>query len=191
LLGSGEPIDYFRLPSTYPTEQIFLTKYYPELAMLRFVVLLFGLTGVAFTALVGALYLFPQVLINVIKDSPVDKTLAEDLIKIVAASPMGTTHGDTGVFLMAAAGYGFLGTMLGFFRCGWQGALLMLVPVTCTTIMNYHSAIFVVPLFLAGLASFGVFPLPLNAPKESDADDEEPEAEVKSKKPKRKVDDED
>ena len=158
---------------------------------MRFVVLLIGLAGVALTAFVGTLYLIPDVLIDVIKEALADnKALADDIIKVIRDSPTGTSHGDTGVVLLAAAGYGFLGTMLVLCRCGWQGALLMLVPVICSTVMNPYSAAFTALLALAGLASFVVFPLPINAPKKSD-DAEEEEEDKPKKAPKRKVDDED
>ena len=67
------------------------------------------------------------------------------------------------MFLILAAGYGFLGTILGFMRCGWQGALLMLVPVICTSLMNWYTAVFTGFLALAGLLSFLVFPAPIAA----------------------------
>ena len=99
-----------------------------------------------------------------------DNGVGDGLIEFLSASPVGASHGDTGLFLILAAGYGFLGTILGFMRCGWQGALLMLVPVICTSLMNWYTAIFTGVLALAGLLSFLVFPAPIAAPQVKEED---------------------
>jgi hypothetical protein len=65
----------------------------------------------------------------------------------------------------------------------------MLVPVICTAIMNPYSAVFTFLLALAALASFVVFPLPINAPKASDDDKDDDEEDTPKKRPKRKSDD--
>jgi hypothetical protein len=133
---------------------------------MRFVVLLFGLLGVALTAFAGLMFILFEVVITVLKDNGV----GDELIDFLSASPVGTSHGDTGLFLILAAGYGFLGTILGFMRCGWQGALLMLVPVICTSLMNWYTAVFTGVLALAGLLSFLIFPVPMAAPQVKEED---------------------
>ena len=126
---------------------------------MRFVVLILGLLGVAMTAFAGVVFILFDVVIKVLKDNGV----GDELIDFLSASPVGASHGDTGLFLILAAGYGFFGTILGFMRCGWQGALLMLVPVICTSLMNWYTAVFTGFLALAGLLSFLVFPAPIAA----------------------------
>jgi hypothetical protein len=149
---------------------------------MRFVVLLFGFLGVVLTGIIGAGFIFfdPEFL-PFIRDNQIDKQAKDlagiDLIEFVSASPMGTSHGDTGLFLCIAAVYGLLGTLMSFCRYGWQGALLMLIPVICTSIMNPYTAAFTGLLAFAGLLSFLVFPLPINAPKAKDDSDQDEDDE--------------
>lgn len=136
---------------------------------MRFVVLLFGLVGVTLTAFAGILFILFDAVLTVLKDNGV----GGEVIDFLSASPLGASHGDTGFFLILAAGYGLLGTILGFMRCGWQGALLMLVPVICTSLMNWYTAVFTGVLALTGLLSFFVFPVPIAVPQLREAEDEE------------------
>ena len=133
---------------------------------MRFVVLLLGLLGVAVTAFAGVVFILFDMVLPVLTDIGI----GDKVIDFLSASPVGASHGDTGLFLILAAGYGFLGTILGFIRCGWQGALLMLVPVICTSLMNWYTAIFTGVLALAGLLSFLVFPAPIAAPQVKEDD---------------------
>jgi len=70
------------------------------------------------------------------------------------------------------AGYGLFGTILGFLRCGKQGGVLLLVPVLFAAIMNPFSLAFTWLQAFAGLLSFFVSPLPINA-KTNDKDDDD------------------
>ena len=133
---------------------------------MRFVVLLLGLLGVVVTAFAGVVFILFDMVLPVLTDIGI----GGKVIDFLSASPVGASHGDTGLFLILAAGYGFLGTILGFMRCGWQGALLMLVPVICTSLMNWYTAIFTGVLALAGLLSFLVFPAPIAAPQVKEED---------------------
>jgi hypothetical protein len=129
--------------------------------------LLFGLLGVALTAIAGGMYILFDVVLTVLKDNGV----GGEVIDFLSASPIGASHGDTGLFLILAAGYGLLGTILGFMRCGWQGALLMLVPVICTSLMNWYTAVFTGVLAVTGVLSFLVFPAPIAAPQVKEEED--------------------
>ena len=135
---------------------------------MRFVVLLFGLPGVALTAFIGIMFFLIDVFLQFLRENGAPK----DAIDLLATSPTGSTHGETGLFLMLAAAYGFLGVMLSFCRCGWQGALMMIIPVLCTAIMNPYAAVFTALLVFAGLLSFLVFPLPIAPPKKASADND-------------------
>jgi hypothetical protein len=134
---------------------------------MRFVVLLFGLLGVALTAFAGGMFILFDVVLTVLKDNGV----GGEVIDFLSASPIGASHGDTGLFLILAAGYGLLGTILGFMRCGWQGALLMLVPVICTSLMNWYTAVFTGILAFTGLLSFLVLPAPIAVPQVKEEED--------------------
>src|SRR5262249_21771553 len=67
-------------------------------------------------------------------------------------------HAYAGLLLLLAAFYGFLGVVLsGMMRCGWQGALLLIVPVIFTSLMNPLTAPFTSLQFFAGLLVFSYF----------------------------------
>ncbi len=136
---------------------------------MRFVVLLFGILGIALTAFAGFMFLNFSTFLNLLKEYGA----TNDILDFASMNPLSTSHGDTGLFLILAAGYGFLGTLLAFFRCGWQGALLLLFPVLCAVIMNPISGVFAGPQVFTALLAFLVFPLPLNAPKKDEDNDEE------------------
>jgi hypothetical protein len=134
---------------------------------MRIVVLLFGLLGVALTAFAGVVFILFDVVLPVLTDIG----FGGKVIDVLSASPIGASHGDTGLFLILAAGYGLLGTILGFMRCGWQGALLMLVPVICTSLMNWYTAAFTGVLAVTGVLSFLVFPAPIAPPQVKEEED--------------------
>jgi len=137
---------------------------------MRFVVLLFGLVGVTLAASVGAMFLFAYESIgSQLKENNLDA------LQFVLVSPTHQHPGEIGLFLLIAAGYGFLGVLLAFCRCGWQGALMILVPLACASIMNPFLLALTGLLAFTGLLSFLVFPLPINAPApaKDDADDDE------------------
>ena len=134
---------------------------------MRIVVLLLGLVGVTLTAFAGVIFILFEMVHTFLKDNGV----GAKVIDFLSASPIGVSHGDTGLFLILAAGYGLLGTILGFMRCGWQGALLMLVPVICTSLMNWYTAVFTGVLAFTGLLSFLVFPAPIAAPQVKEEED--------------------
>lgn len=135
---------------------------------MRFIVLLFGFVSITLTAFVGVMFLTFATFLEILKQ---DLGAGKEIVDFVEQNPLSTSHGETGLFLIISAGYGFLGVMLSFFRCGWQGALLMLIPVVCAVIMNPISGIFAGPQIFTAFLSFLVFPLPINAPKK-DAGDE-------------------
>ncbi|MBI3821794.1 MAG: hypothetical protein HY289_03835 [Planctomycetes bacterium] len=145
---------------------------------MRFVVLLFGLLGVALTGIVGAMFLlFLKVFLTSLADNGIDKLVKEnsgfDVADFIYTSPTGLPNREAGLLLLIAAGLAFLGTVLSFARCGWQGALLLVIPFICSTITNPVTAPFTAPLLLAGMASFLVFPRPINPPKPADADEDD------------------
>jgi hypothetical protein len=124
---------------------------------MRFVVLLFGLPAVFLTVLIGVVFILFEAVLDALSNQKIE------VPEFLLDSPTGASHGDTGIFLLIAGVYGLVGTILGFLRCGWQGALLILIPVICTSIMNWYTAIFTGPLALVGLLCFFVFPLPIAA----------------------------
>lgn len=145
---------------------------------MRFVVLLFGLLGVILTGFVGAMSaFFPKIFETFLKDANIER-LAKDQVGVELAnflytSPTNLWHGEAGLIFLIAAGLGLLGTLLALGRCGWQGALLMLIPAICAAIANPMFGPFAGVLAFAGLLSFFVFPRPINAPAPSARDDEE------------------
>ena len=141
---------------------------------MRFVVLLFGLLAVTLTGFMGAMFILFDVCLALVTEYEIDKLVKDtagiDVVDFLSASPMAIPHSDTGLILVLTAAYGFLGTLLAFGRCGWQGALLMLVPVICASIMNPYTAVFTGLLAFTGLLSFLVSPLPIAAPLPADDD---------------------
>jgi len=135
---------------------------------MRFLVLLIGLAGVALAGFVGYMFLDLQTFLNVLKEVGADNAI---LVQI-ATSPMEhmipkeyvPTNGEVGLFLMIAAGYGLLGVAMSFFRCGWQGAFMIIIPVVAAAFMNPFTVAFTGLLALAGLMSLLVFPEPITEP---------------------------
>ena len=141
---------------------------------MRFLVLLFGLFGITLTALAGGIMIFfNDAALGI---NPFLKDFLQFEIPGWAYEPItGPPHANAGILLLLAAFYGFLGVVLsGIMRCGWQGALLLILPVILTSLMNPLTAPFTSLQLFTGLLSFLVFPLPINAPTaDSDEDDSE------------------
>ena len=136
---------------------------------MRFVVLLFGLLAIPLTALAGVAFLLIDMTLKFIQDQAPDMAMPD------LTSPTGASLADTGLFMVIAAFYGFIGVILSLMRCGWQGALLMIVPVICTSIMNYETLGATGLQLFAGFLSFLVFPVPINPPakpKDNEDDDD-------------------
>jgi hypothetical protein len=136
---------------------------------MRFVVLLLGIVAVILTGSMGVLFITNNVreIVAQVPDG------LRDLVRELTSSPLDTPHVDTGVFLLLSAGYGLLGVLLAFARCGRQGGLMLLVPVLTTALMNPFSFIFTGLQAFVGVLAFFVFPLPLAPPKSSEEDEDE------------------
>ena len=123
---------------------------------MRFVVLVLGILGVVATGTLGALFLF----------TPETRQLLEGYSRDVdnAISFVVNTRDENspvvGLFLLIGAGLGLLGTLLGFFRCGPQGAALLIVGVIGPAILSPTSLMFVALQPLAGILSIFVRRLP-------------------------------
>lgn len=159
---------------------------------MRVVVLFFGIIAVFLTALTGVMFLMaPDFLTTLYGFENPALTLFADILVDYKFSAF--AFEDAGIFLLGATLYGILGIILVTARCGWQGGLLMIVPIIITTIMHPASIAFTGLQVLAGLMACLVFPLPINAPSAADEDDDEDEKLKAKPKPKGKPakDDED
>ena len=152
---------------------------------MRFVVLFFGFLGVLMTGFMGVMFFSMREFVDLLRGQGNEHLIW--LAEFIVTFPSSAPFEDTGIFLLLAAVYGLLGTILAFARCGWQGALMMLLPVLFTGLMNPISLGFSGMQAFAALLSFFVFPLPLE-PEESKAkaDDEEDEDDEPPPKPKPK-----
>lgn len=142
---------------------------------MRFIVLLIGLPAIALTALTGVGLIFFNMAVDGIQPFLKDILQIEEIPAWAYESLTHFGHAETGVLLIVAAGYGFLGVVLSFLRCGWQGATLLIVPVIFTTVMNPFTAAFASAQVFAGLLSFLVFPVPIQASAQDKDDDEDDE----------------
>ena len=145
---------------------------------MRFVVLFFGIIAVFLTAATGIAFLMAPGVLGMIYD------LNSELLTMFANALDDykmSAFEDTGIFLLGAAVYGLIGVVLVLARCGWQGGLLMIIPVIVTTIMHPASILFTGLQILAGLMACLVFPLPINAPSDADDDDEDEKPKAKPK----------
>ena len=133
---------------------------------MRFVVLLFGFVGILLTAAGGVLFAYVQATLDMLKTD-----MNVDVPAWVYDFPSGIEPRDVGLFLWIAAGYGLLGTLLAFLRCGKQGGTLLLIPALGAGLMNPVSFVFTGLQVLAAFGSFFLGPLPLNAPKEDAEED--------------------
>ena len=131
---------------------------------MRIVVLLFGFVGVVMTGTLGGLFISFDLLMDLSKE------YTGGFFDFLVDSLFDVPHNDTALILFLAAAYGAFGTLLALLRCGKQGGVLLLVPVLCAAAMNPYTLAFTWMQGFAGLLSFFVKPLPLNAPKEDDDD---------------------
>jgi hypothetical protein len=129
---------------------------------MRFVVLLFGFVGILMTGALGVLLVSFDLLMEFSRDH------TGGALDFFRDSLFEVPHNDTALVLFLAAAFGAFGTLLAFLRCGKQGGVLLLVPVLCAAAMNPYTLAFTWMQGFAGLLSFFVKPLPLNAPKEDD-----------------------
>jgi hypothetical protein len=129
---------------------------------MRFVVLLFGFFGFLLTASLGIFFL-AEMIRTILPENQLEQV--DFLFSLDSNAAV------TGVFLLLAAGFGLLGTLLGFLRCGWQGGVLMIVPIACCAFMNPWSLIFSGLQGVTGLLSCFVSPLPIAAPQAEEEDD--------------------
>ena len=124
---------------------------------MRFVVLVLGLLGVASTGVLGALFLY----------TPETRAFLEgwglDVSFIVNTRDGKWDPPLVGLFLLIGAAMGLLGTLLGFFRCGPQGAALLVVGVIGPAILNPTSLMFAALQPLAGILCIFVRRLPPTA----------------------------
>ena len=131
---------------------------------MRFVVLLFGFAGILLTAVGAVFFMFLKV---------VGEMATQDW-NVELPPLFGDANAEAGVFLGIASLYGFLGTMMAFFRRGKQGALLMIVPTIGAAILLPVSLLFTGLQTFAGLLAIFVGPLPLEpAPSADQADDDD------------------
>ncbi len=128
---------------------------------MRFLVLFFGLIAIIITGAAAAGFYMFSIAFEMVKGwaALADIEVSNDF----ANSLTGCSHSDTAIFLGIAAIYGFLGVCLSFFRCGWQGALLLIFPVMVAGLFNPVSMVFTSFQLFVGLLSFLVFPLPIQA----------------------------
>jgi hypothetical protein len=134
---------------------------------MRFVVLLFGFAGFLLAAAAGCFYAFYDYVDNDLR--VYDIKIPEEVFWAPVLTP--DKLPNAGLFLLIAAGYGLLGTLMAFLRRGKQGALLILIPIFGAAFMSPLSLVFTGLLFLTALASLFIGPLPLNPPKEDDDED--------------------
>jgi hypothetical protein len=152
---------------------------------MRFIVFFLGFIGCVLTASLG-LMIFCQVPIR--KDVETElkqrydekkadekKQLDEQLKNVdLVFNMFDKDYLPTGFFMLLSALIGFLGALLAFFRCGWQGAALLFVPLLGPAVLN--------PTTLGGTAlqSFAALlcilfirPLPIpTEKKDKDEDDD-------------------
>ena len=131
---------------------------------MRFVVLLFGFVGILMTGALGVMLVAFELLLELSKE------YTGGSLDFLRDSPTAIAHNDTALVLFLAAAYGMLGTIFGFLRCGKQGGVLLLVPVLFAAVMNPYTLAFTWMQAFAGLLSFFVSPLSLNAPAKDDDD---------------------
>src|SRR5437588_755745 len=110
---------------------------------MRFLVFLFGFVGCSLTAVLGVIVLFQAP-----ARAELNALLGENSHHAdVLFDNVGKDSLRTGLFLLIGAGLGLFGTLLALCRCGWQGSLLLLVPLIGPAILN--------PFTLAGTAVQG------------------------------------
>jgi hypothetical protein len=121
---------------------------------MRFVVLLFGFLATIVTATLGTMYSFQR---------PAQDWLNNNGITAlnIFFSTAERSLPLTGLFLLIAAGFCFVGTLLAFFRCGWQGGVLMIVSVVGPALLSPMTLLATGPQLFAALLACFVRPVPI------------------------------
>lgn len=125
---------------------------------MRFVVLLFGFAGCFMSAGLGVCYFLFDWFIGFANEWGV-----KGLEEWMSNDPM-----RTAIFLLICSGLGLIGTLLGFFRCGWQGSLLLAIPLIGPAVFSPISLVGTGLQGFTGLISLFVRPLPITPPEEID-----------------------
>jgi predicted small lipoprotein YifL len=151
---------------------------------MRFVLCFFGLVASALTALLGVGFLlWNDALPEILANTPAALLEILHINDNSATSLTGISYPNAALVTLAAAAYGFLGSILTMFRCGKQGGALLLIPVLGAAFINPISlAVTWFAAFIA-LGCFFIGPLPLNPPADKNAEDEEDEEEEEKPKP--------
>jgi uncharacterized membrane protein len=121
---------------------------------MRFVVLFFGLLATFVTATLGTLYFFERAAHDWLHDNKITEL---DIFFSTTEKSLPLA----GLFLLIAAGFCFLGTLLAFFRCGWQGGVLMIVSVVGPALLAPMTLLATGPQLFAALLACFVRPLPI------------------------------
>lgn len=153
---------------------------------MRFVLCFFGLIASSLTAGMGVFFLLSdQALVWTMENLP-DVVTAAGFDANSTTSMTGVTFPNAALVTLAAAAYGFLGSILTMFRCGKQGGALLLIPVLGAAFMNPISLVVTWFQLLVSLGCFFIGPLPINPPGEKETDDEAEDDEEEKPKPKPK-----
>jgi hypothetical protein len=129
---------------------------------MRFIVLLFGLVSCLITAVFGALFLLSNQFLVMLHEWNVKEL--DTVFLSFDKDPR------VGLFLLLASAAGLLGALLAFFRCGWQGALLLFAPLVGPVFLSPIALVGVFPQAFTGLLSIFVRPLPI--PSQNNEDDD-------------------
>jgi hypothetical protein len=161
---------------------------------MRFVLCFFGLIASTFTAGLGVFFLFSDDMVAWAIKSGFGQILeAGGINENSTTSLTNVSFPNAALVTLAAAAYGFLGSILTMFRCGKQGGSLLLIPVLGAAFMNPISLVVTWFQALIALGCFFIGPLPINLSADNDSDDEEekPKPKVKPKAKPKKFEDND
>jgi hypothetical protein len=135
---------------------------------MRFIVLLFGFMGCVLTAVVGVAYFWAPEVREIVRGFKIQEL---DSVLVFIFDPQDKNSLQTGLFMLIAAVFGLLGTLLAFLRCGWQGSLLMFVPLVGPALISPVTLVGTSLQGFTALISMFVGPLPIETPKDDDDDD--------------------
>ena len=129
---------------------------------MRFVVLFFGFIATLVTAAVGAMFF--------VGFATAQKWLDEHRINVfnLLLNSQDEDFSRTGIFLLIGAVYCLVGTLFAFFRCGWQGGLLMMVSAAGPAVLNPITLLATGPQIFTAILSCFVRPLPVMVPVTSE-----------------------
>jgi hypothetical protein len=153
---------------------------------MRFLLCFFGLVASSLTAALGVSFLlWDQALAWGLENIP-DLLKAASVNENSTKSLTGVSYANAALVVLAAAAYGFLGSILTMFRCGKQGGVLLLIPVLGAAFMEPISLVVTWFQAIVALGCFFIGPLPINPPaaKDDDAGDDEDDEEEEKPKPK-------